>query len=292
MAARRETSIRWLLLAWAVTGGWQARGDDAIADAPRWQARETANFRILNYGRAPVGAETAEACERRREAITRQWLGPATPGAWSPKCHLVLHTSDAGYLREVGSGASQTTASALVERQEGQIVLRRIDVRAACSDWQSAALGHELAHVVLADRFAAEPLPRWLDEGMAILADSHRKRAEHQRSLERALAQGSQYRVAELLSLDDYPTPRQWGTFYGQSASLVAYLVAQRGHARFVEFVELALEHGYDVALERVYELNVGELERRWHRAMTAPAETVDVPHRSTPASAASASAG
>ena len=33
------------------------------------------------------------------------------------------------------------------------------------------SLGHELTHVLLADLFPNQTLPRWLDEGIAILAD-------------------------------------------------------------------------------------------------------------------------
>lgn len=283
--ARRSACARPLLvLAWMVptvlglfaegpfeTAARAATPNCSNCESARWRIVETANFRFYNYDTRPVSPETTAACERMRDELARQWLADADPNAWSPKCHIVLHPTDESYLREVGSGGGSTLASALVNRQRGQISLRRIDVRATRSDWQSAALAHELAHVVLADRFADQALPRWLDEGMAILADPHEKRQRHVRELKRAVARGAQFRVAELLALTDYPPAERWGTFYGQSASLVAYLVEQQGHERFVEFVELALADGYERALRQIYDLGVGELERQWHAQLTAP---------------------
>jgi hypothetical protein len=267
--------VAWTAFAVCLVGGlgsqaWAARPG---ATAPRWHVFESANFRILNYGTAPVSEQTADNCERLRAALTRQWLGKAECPAWTPKCALVLHASDQGYLREVGQGGRSTVASALVDRQDGNIVLRRIDVRATRPDWENGALGHELTHVVLADRFAVEALPRWLDEGIAILSDPHAQQQRHRKSLERAVVRGNQFRLAELLTLGDYPPPDRWGVFYGQSASLVGYLVEQQGHARFVEFAELALEHGYDKALRSVYRVGIAELERSWHRSLTSRAE-------------------
>jgi Peptidase MA superfamily len=274
----------WLVLALAIPGAMGMLAPNrihagALAATPhgarrepaRWHVVETANFRILSYGTAPASAETAAACERQRERLARQWLSDVEPEAWSPKCSVVLHPTDESYLREVGGGGRTTVASSLVDRQAGRICLRRIDVRATRPDWQDAALGHELAHVVLADRFVDQELPRWIDEGMAILADSRDRRDRHKRALKRAIARGTQFRLAELLSLADYPPAERWETFYSQSASLVEYLVEQQGHRRFVEFAELAGAHGCEDALRRVYGVGIGELERRWRRRLAMP---------------------
>ena len=231
---------------------------------PTWHVVETANFRILSFGTGGASRQTAEACEALRGELTARWLGPGPASCWSPKCDLVLHSSDTGYQREVGHAGRNTAASALVERNRGQITLRRIDVRATRSDWQTGALAHELTHVVLADRFAAAPLPRWVDEGIAILADPAEKQRRHQNDFETALAARAEFRLHELVSLADYPAAGRWGTFYGQSASLVRYLVDAADERQFIAFVEASLDRGYDDALRQVYGLGVAELERRW----------------------------
>jgi hypothetical protein len=208
-----------------------------------------------------VDRQTAAACEAEREKIARRWLGPRAAARWAPKCQLVLHSSDESYVREIGVAGRGTLASALIDRAGGKITLRRIDVRAAKRDWLTAALAHELAHVVVADHFPGESLPRWADEGIAILADPADKQRRHRREFEAALAAGGEFRLHELVTLRDYPPAGRWGTFYGQSASLVDYLVRRSDERQFIEFVHASLEHGFERGLRHTYGMHVAQLE-------------------------------
>jgi hypothetical protein len=247
--------------------------------AATWHAVETANFRILSYGAQGAARETADACETLREQLIRQWLSRgAGPASWVPKCDIVLHPSDEAYLREVGSGGRNTVASSLIDRKQGRIVIRRIDIRSTQSNWQTAALGHELTHVVLADRFAGRSLPRWIDEGMAILADPDEKQRRHRQDLEQAVAARAEFRLLELVTLADYPAAHRWGAFYGQSASLVQFLVDLEGPEQFVDFVEVAVNRGYEQGLRQVYQFGIADLERRWHSQLSAPVDAVARP--------------
>jgi hypothetical protein len=232
---------------------------------PVWHVLETANFRVLSYGTHPVAASAGQACETLRTELYAKWIGDDSAADWLPKCDVVLHPTDASYLREVGAGAASTVASSLIDQLQGQIRTRRIDVRTSDSDWQTAALPHELTHVVLAGRFAGRALPRWIDEGAAILADPTAKRLGHKQEITAALANRSAFRIVELVTLDDYPAAHRWGTFYCQSASVVEYLVSQKSPADFVQFVELALDEGYDTSLRKVYGIaGIAGLERNW----------------------------
>ncbi len=233
------------------------------AEAVSWHITETDNFRVLNYGTRPLDRAIGQSCERLRTRLAVQLLGKVS-GSWKPKCDVVLHPSDASYDREVGAGGNSTIASALVDRLQSKISLRRIDVRSTRVDWQQTSLAHELTHVVLADRFEFDVLPRWLDEGIAIMADSAAKRKQHVLRAGRDVTQGTHFALAELLLLDGYPPPTRWGAFYDQSAAIVEFLVAQGGYQRLMEFVDLACERGYDHAFEEVYETTPLEFERRW----------------------------
>lgn len=212
----------------------------------------------------------AEACEGLRDKLVRQWLGPVEPAEWNPKCELVLHPTEAAYLREVGSGSRNTVASSLIDSKQGRISLRRIDVLATKPGWERASLAHELMHVVLADCFSGKQLPRWIDEGVAVLADPLEKQERHLRDLRTAMASRSEFRLMELLTLSDYPASRRWGTFYGQSASLVRYLLDQATTEQFVEFVQLAQSQGYEHGLRHVYGIGIAELEHRWRATVKA----------------------
>ena len=71
---------------------------------------------------------------------------------------------------------------------------------------------------------------------------------------------------ADLLTLDAYPHPSRIPAFYGQSASITAFLAQRDNPARFLEFLRQAQLGGYDEALRAVYGIaNLGELERLWY---------------------------
>ena len=246
-----------------------------------WHIAESRNFRVLVYSVEPADARVCDRCEALRGQLIEKWLGAdsraqAEASSWSPKCDIILHTSSASYVKAVGPGGAATVASSLVDQDHGKINLRRIDVRGMDPDWQSAALPHEMTHVVLADRFAGQRLPRWADEGVAILADPDTKVQGHLRDLEQAVATRNAFRVVELFALEDYPPANRWAAFYGQSASLTQFLVSRSDSSeKFVDFVELAMHRGYDAALRDVYQIHdAAELERAWRaqlRASKAP---------------------
>ena len=237
-----------------------------------WQVLETANFRILSYGSQPVDGRVGEACERLRDELCAKWHAVEGAGVWTPKCDVVLHPNDASYLREVGAGGVTTVASSLVDHKAGSISLRRVDVRSQQSQWQTAALPHELTHVILADCFLGRLVPRWIDEGAALLADPAEKQLRHKAELAGAVADRSAFRVVELLTLEDYPAGNRWGAFYGQSLSLVEYLTQQRSTDEFIRFVQLSFDKGYDASLREVYGLaDVADLERCWQSKVKLP---------------------
>jgi hypothetical protein len=178
---------------------------------------------------------------------------------------VVLHPSQESYLAAVGREAGGTSGSSVVDRLKGCIAKRRIDLRGDRTDYLTAALPHELTHVVLADHFAGQLLPRWADEGMAMLADTKAKQDLHSRDLHAALAGGTTVRLTELLPAGDYPSAQHWDVFYGQSLSVVEYLVSRKSPRVFVQFIDSARTGGYDRALQDCYGIHdMQELDRLW----------------------------
>ncbi|MCI0335254.1 MAG: hypothetical protein L0228_18755 [Planctomycetes bacterium] len=196
-----------------------------------------------------------------------KWLGKDTPDAWNPLCQIVLHGSRRSYIEAVGRGGDRTVGSSSIKTSKGRIVARRIDLLEADTDFLNAALPHELTHVVLSEKFASDPLPRWADEGIAILADPQAKQGRHRNDLRIAYSNGTAFHAAALLAMEDYPRPDRFGAFYGQSASLTAFLVGRKSPAQFVAFMERARLEGYDSALQGCYEIDgIGELDRQWRQ--------------------------
>lgn len=232
-----------------------------------WFVVETANFQICCDGSASPAKQLARHSESWRNQLNAAWLGESAPASWNPKCQIVLHSSQLSYVAAVGRGSERTVGSSLVKVINGRIATRHIDLLGAGTNYLSAALPHELTHVVLRDRFTSSVVPRWADEGMAMLADTVAKQERHAWDLKQALASGTTFRAAELLAVDDYPASNRFGVFYSESVSLTRFLVSRTGPEQFVKFLERANETGYDTALREYYEIaGVGELDRHWRQ--------------------------
>ncbi|HUY87792.1 MAG TPA: hypothetical protein VMV10_03565 [Pirellulales bacterium] len=235
-----------------------------------WAICESTNFRFCCRGRTTASHATVAAAEALKSKLALKWLGEDAQADdiadWRPKCDVILHTSLASYL-QAAPGGEQTIGSSLIEVERGQILTRRIDIRADRAGWFTGALGHELTHVVLADVFPNGNVPHWADEGMAVLADTQTKQSAHFRDLRIAQSSRSTLRLVELMALEGYPRPHQQAAFYGQSASIVRFLVERNTPERFVSFVRSAAKSGYEQALRDDYQINgIQELELRWAR--------------------------
>ncbi|HJT33184.1 MAG TPA: hypothetical protein VJ783_14165 [Pirellulales bacterium] len=239
--------------------------------AGAWNVVETTNFRFCSHGRLALSAKTLGAAEDLREQLFVRWSGkPSGQNAWRPKCDIILHGTAAAYLRSV-PGGEQTLGSSLIDVEGDKVVGRRIDIRADQPGWFNAALGHELTHIVLADLFSGSRVPAWADEGMAVLADPSGKQDGHLRDLRMAQLQRTSFRLVELLALDDYPQTDRHAAFYGQSASLVQYLVERGTPEQFVRFIRSGAASGYEQALRDTYRINgVTDLEHRWRQHVNA----------------------
>ncbi len=244
-------------------------------DGP-WQWAETANFQVCALATADEVQHLALSCEKLRVGLCDKWLGKSSDrkteaSRWTPRCFVLVHPTAESYLREVGPG-QQTAGSSLVEFDQGKLITRRVDLRADHPEGYQDALAHELTHVVVADRFIEFPLPRWADEGIAVLADSTAKQTAHFADLNTARRAGESFRLAELLTLQDYPGANRQAAFYGQSTSVARFLVDRGSADQFLRFVETACRRGYDVALNDSYGISgVAELERLWVAHLETP---------------------
>jgi hypothetical protein len=231
----------------------------------QWFVVETENFQACSVESQATAMLLAKTAETLRCDLQTKWLGDYSQNAWAPKCQIVLHPNINSYLSACGRGSEHTVGSSLFKTEEGRIAGRRIDLLGGRADYLSAALPHELTHVVLKDRFPSSTMPRWADEGAAILADTDTKQGRHLHDLETALTQHTTFDAVRLLTMEDYPRPDQIGAFYGQSASVSEFLVNKNTPAMFVDFVQLASSKGYDAALRKCYGISdVHELDRMW----------------------------
>lgn len=242
--------------------------------AASWLVVETRNFRVHSRLPEAEAIELAGLCESHRDTVQRAWLELTSRTNWSPKCDVYLHTSSSEYNRELGRIGDKSVGSTRMSFDDGRPVLRRIDLRADAADWSTGALPHELTHVVMGDVFGGRSIPRWADEGMAMLAESASKKRLRMASLKHLTAHRIGFSMSSLLAVQGLPEPHLRDSFYGQSAALVSLLVAEHGSTRFIEFVRKSQTSGQSAALGEVYGFsNVSDLQRLWDRSVSSETE-------------------
>lgn len=225
---------------------------------------ESTAFLVRSYPGGPAPVEILDQCQSTREQLEKTWFGTTKRESWDPCCEIVLHGTRASYIRAIGQSGFQSFGSSLIRSDGQKIIKRRIDLLANANR-QFSALTHELTHVILADRFATDHPPLWANEGIATLADSASKRSLHQRDCMAAMRTGTSFRINDLLEMDQLRSSCHVPAFYGQSLSLVQFLVERDEPSKFVPFLELAMERGYDRALREVYDIDgVAHLETLW----------------------------
>jgi hypothetical protein len=235
-----------------------------------WQLAETAHFRIFHNQSKDYVEKVAAIAERTRKDMFRKWFNSDGP-EWNPKCDIFLHANAQEYTR-LTSVPSQSPGHSRFENEAGgRIIGRRMELHCDVPTLLDAVLPHETTHVVLAGQFGRHAVPRWADEGMAVLTEPKEKIDQHRRNLARSYRDGMLYNVKDLMNMQDYPQGRRIGAFYAQSVVLVDFLTGLKGPQVFATFLREGLDGGYEQALRKHYGLrDFNELQNRWNQQVLA----------------------
>jgi hypothetical protein len=138
-------------------------------------------------------------------------------------------------------------------------------------EWGKRVIAHELTHV-LAGHYTFSCLgevPAWLDEGLAVYGEGGWT-GEEQQMFEAAVADDTLLSV-RALGGGFSENPGQANVAYGQSYSLVHYLLTQYGQEKILALLR-ALRDGapIDQALPQVYGLTLEGFEAAWRAAVGA----------------------
>lgn len=240
-----------------------------VLSLPMATAADEANIEVVgvNEERAAVIQEHAE---RVRRIAFEQLLATTDPLPWNEPCLIVVHPTAESFAAAVGVEPVAIRGATSIEFLAHNVSSRQIDVMGDGDETVPDALAHELVHVVLADHFSRLPPPRWADEGMAVLFDSILKQQRHNADLEHAVRHGQTWSAGDLAALEEYPDSlRRQQIFYGQSAALVRWLIAEQGAATFIRFVDDSSTVGFSAALQDHYGLDaVADLEPAWRQGI------------------------
>jgi hypothetical protein len=237
---------------------------DQGRNAQGWFVGETTNFRIYHVQSPELARKAAEVAEQTRTQMYNKWFGRLAAN-WNPKCEVYLYPTSQDYSRATGVPTSSPGHSSF-NLDGGRVMGRQIDLH--CHDaanMLSAVLPHETTHVVLAGNFGDHVVPRWVDEGIAVLTEPHEKVLRHLVKLPGFYRNRQLLEIRQLVHMDDYPEPRSIDAFYAESVSLVEFLSIRKGPEVFTQFVREGLQNGYEPALQRYYGYqSFSELEQQW----------------------------
>lgn len=231
-----------------------------------WALAETANYRVFHATSEAQAARAARLAEAARTALSSRWFG-AVPPNWSPRCDIYLHPTVVGYSRATKVPQTHPGHSSIgMDDKTGEVVSRRIDLRMDDVNLWSSTLPHEVTHVILAGHFGKnQHLPRWADEGIAVLSEARARPGLYTQMLPAARREDKLFRVDVLLRLDDYPDASRVALFYAQSISLVDFLVKKSGPVTLTRFIRDGLSSGYEPAMKKHYGYaSFKEMEQDW----------------------------
>ncbi|MFO0797367.1 MAG: sigma-70 family RNA polymerase sigma factor [Gemmataceae bacterium] len=180
----------------------------------------TANF-VVSAPSAELAKSVAFAAEKHRREAARRWFGDVLPDG--NKKVAVRVTITAG---ESGGATSFTFGEADGKRPPG-VKSATMELRGTLDQVLKAVLPHEVTHVVLATHFGL-PLPRWADEGIAVLSEADVEQFNHEVRARELLNAGRAIRLGTLFRMTEYP--RDHVVTFAQGHSVCRFLL-DRGAA-------------------------------------------------------------
>ncbi len=138
---------------------------------------------------------------------------------------------------------------------------------------------HEIAHIVVREALRGPfGVPDWLNEGTAVFAQNQ-PLGDQRAALEAAIRNGNVFSVRSISSASAGALSSNVSLFYGQSWSLVQYLIDTYGEAQFAQLFRVFKEgNTTGGALEATYGFDQDGLENEWRASVGLPPRAVPPP--------------
>jgi len=234
---------------------------------PRFTWRELEGgaglLKVLYYG--PIQSRAQTILKAMEE--TQVKMGEVLGTKLARPVRIVIYNN----VRDMGAAlpfVSQGTRSGLIT--EGQASFnQRVVLVLADDTFVRGVASHEFTHILLYE--AADPvgsrLPSWVHEGVAEYGN-----LESSGVYDQYLQEGIWQNILfPLRSLGRTGTPDEVILFYGQSRSVIRYLIDRYGAAKFRDFLTAFKQApNLDATLQRVYGFNLDELDGLWRVSVGA----------------------
>ena len=236
---------------------------------------QTTNF-VVEAPTYQIAQEVAKYAEYYRKDKAMQWLGREMP-PWPTPCpvKVVVTTQAPGGATNFYFG-------------NGQVTGQDMEIKGPLDRLLSSVLPHEITHTVFAYHFRC-PLPRWADEGGAVLSEDDVERNRHDQLVRTILNSGQAMSLRHLFGLREYPQPNFIFALYAQGFSVTNFLVAKggkEGRPTFLNFVAYGMRNGWDPAVQTYYHFrNIEDLQKAWIDSLRTPRQApMQLAHGSGPA--------
>src|SRR5437879_3670799 len=167
-----------------------------------------------------VAEQVGQWAEYYRKEKAVQWLGREMPN-WPEPCPLRVS------VKQNGPGGA-TSFNFM-----GNNVWQTMHIEGPLDRLLASVLPHEITHTVFA-HYYRRPVPRWADEGGAVLSEDDLERGRHDVMARQILNAGRAIPLSRLFTLQQYP--RDVGSLYAEGYSVANFLVASSNRRTFLEF--------------------------------------------------------
>jgi hypothetical protein len=210
----------------------------------------TTNF-VVEAPNAQLAQQAGQYAEHYRKEKALQWLGQEMP-PWPEPCPLKITVTM--------GGAGGATSFAF---DRGRVLGQTMHIEGSVERLLNSVLPHEVTHTVFAYRFRC-PVPRWADEGGAVLSEDDIERNRHDQLVRQILnTPGRAIPLRRLFSLKEYPGDVM--ALYAQGFSVSNFLVSTSNRQVFLDFVATGMNSGWDRAAQQFYHFDsVDDLEKAW----------------------------
>jgi hypothetical protein len=211
-------------------------------------AFRTTNF-VVEAPTAQIAEQVGQWAEYYRKEKAIQWIGQEMP-TWPEPCPLRVTVT--------ASGAGGATSFNFM----GNSIWQTMHIEGPLDRLIASVLPHEVTHTVFAYYFR-RPVPRWADEGGAVLSEDDLERSRHDSMVRQILNANRAIPLSRLFALRDYPP--DVGALYAEGYSVSNFLVVSSNRKTFLDFVGYGMQYGWDNAAKAYYRYqNVHQLEQAW----------------------------
>jgi hypothetical protein len=210
----------------------------------------TTNF-VVEAPNPQLAQQAGQYAEQYRKEKAILWLGQEMP-PWPERCPLKITVTM--------GGAGGATSFAF---DRGRVLGQTMHIEGSVERLLNSVLPHEVTHTVFAYHFRC-PVPRWADEGGAVLSEDDIERNRHDQLVRQILnTPGRAIPLRRLFALKEYPGDVM--ALYAQGFSVCNFLVTTSNRQVFLDFVAMGMNAGWDRAAQQYYHFNsVEELEQAW----------------------------